>query len=52
MSPDYLFRRCSGLETFRQTLDVFEKCLSILSTPVHLDFLTLTPFLLPLLASD
>ena len=26
----------SGLETFRQTLDVFEKCLIIVSTPVLL----------------
>ena len=33
-------------------LDVFEKLLSIVSTPVHLDFLTLTPFLLPLPAFD
>ena len=35
-----------------QTLDVFEKCLSIVRTSIHLDFLTLTPFLLPILASD
>ena len=41
-----------GLETFRQMLDVFEKFLSIIPTSVHLDFLTLTPFLLPLLTSD
>ena len=41
-----------GLETFRQTLEVFEKFLSSVPTPVHIHFLTLIPLLLPLLASD
>ena len=40
------------LENFCQTLDVFEKFLNIVLTPVHLDFLTFTPCLLPLPASD
>ena len=36
----------------RLTLDASEKFLGIVLTPVHLDFITLTPFLIPLLASD
>ena len=44
--------RRSGLITLDQTLNLLIKFTSVIPTSVHHDFLTLTPFLLPLLASE